>query len=157
MPSFNANCLWNGKYVTVYCPTNNLWPASYVEELETNFGGRLTILAEDGSDPYVFEGEEKSTKPSTTPTEATSAPTTEPETQPETVETTVPETEETTVPTTEAEETETTEETTEPTEPAAKRTGGAVGIAIVVMVLSALGIGAILFYLKGSKGGKYAA
>lgn len=162
MPSFNANCLWNGNYITVYCPTNNIWPEKYVEELETNFGGRLEILAADGSDPFDFsEAEEttKATEPSTeATTEATTEPTTEPETEPVTEETTVPETEETTVPTTEETEEPTEEEETEAvTEPSAKRTGSAVGIAVVVMVLSALGIGAILFYLRRTKGGKFSA
>ncbi len=39
MPSFNANCLWNGNNITIYCPVNNIWPSEYVEELETNFHG----------------------------------------------------------------------------------------------------------------------
>ena len=27
MPSFNANCLWNGNNITIYCPVNNIWPS----------------------------------------------------------------------------------------------------------------------------------
>ena len=57
MPSFNANCLWNGNTITIYCPVNNIWPSEYVEELETNFHGRLQVLTANGSDPYHFEGE----------------------------------------------------------------------------------------------------
>lgn len=152
MPSFNANCLWNGNYVTVYCPTNNVWPSVYVEELERNFGGRLQILTSDGDDPFDF------TEPTQATTPATTEPATEPEeTEPVTEEPTAPETEETTAPTTQATEapTETVEESTAPTEPTRERTGSAIGVAIVVMILSALGIGAVLFYLKQNKGGKY--
>ena len=151
MPSFNANCLWNGNYVTVYCPWDNVWPEIYVEELERNFGGRLEILASDGSDPFDFAEEEATTEATTIPTtEAT-----EPETQPATVETTAPETE---APTTAPTETETlpTEQTTEATEPSAERTGGAVGIAVAVMALSAAAIGVLLIAAKKNKGGKYA-
>ena len=151
MPSFKANCLWNGNTVIVYCPTNNVWPETYVQELERNFGGRLQIFTADGEDPFDF----------TEPTEVTEAPTTVPttepeetETQPVTEETTVPTTEAATVPTTEAEE---TVETTEvvPTQPDRERTGSAIGMAIVVMVLSALGLGALIFGRKRSRGGKY--
>lgn len=154
MPSFNANCLWNGNYVTVYCPTNNVWPETYVEELERNFGGRLEILTADGEDPFDFSDPTQATEAPTT------APTTEPEeTEPVTEETTAPETEETTVPTTQATEapTETVEETEAPTQPSQERTGSAIGIAIVVMVLTALGIGALMFHMRRGKGGKYAA
>lgn len=160
MPSFNANCLWNGNFVTVYCPTNNIWPEQYVEELETNFGGRLEILAADGSDPFHFEEETEATEETT---EATTEATTEPETEPTTEATTEPVTEATTAPTTEATEAPTEEETEQVpvfTEPEKERTGGAAGIAIGVMVVSAIGIGVILYALrsgKGGKGGKYAA
>ena len=57
MPSFNANCLWNGGTITIYCPVNNVWPEQYVEELETNFHGRLQVLTADGSDPFRFDTE----------------------------------------------------------------------------------------------------
>lgn len=153
MPSFNANCLWNGNYITVYCPANNIWPEVYVEELERNFGGRLEILASDGSDPFDFTEE---TEAATIPTtEAATEPSTEAATQPVTETTEAPETEApTTIQTKATEQTE--EATQEPTQPAQERTGGAVGIAVAVMVLSALGIGIILYALKTSKGGKYA-
>ena len=83
---------------------------------------------------------------------STPAPTTE-ATMP-TMTTTVPTTEAATVPTTEAEE---TVETTEvvPTQPDRERTGSAIGMAIVVMVLSALGLGTLIFGRKRSRGGKY--
>lgn len=163
MPSFNANCLWNGNYVTVFCPVNNIWPETYVQELEHNFGGRLEILAADGSDPFHFEEETEPSEEETTEatTEATTEPTTEatePETEPTTEAATEPVTEATTG-TTEP-PTEATEEAPGFTEPEEERTGGAAGIAIGVMVVSGLGIGVILYALKsgkGGKGGKYAA
>jgi len=109
MPSFNMNCLWNYGNITVYCPADNPWPASLVEELETNFGGRLQVLTAEGDDIYDFGTDE---------TEETTAPTTEPVTQ----STTEPATEPTAAPTTEpvtepvTEPTEVTEETTQATE-----------------------------------------
>ena len=87
MPSFNANCLWNGNNITIYCPVNNIWPSEYVEELETNFHGRLQVLTANGSDPYHFEGEVQVTS---RPTETTAPPTTQPATEPPTVPTTQP-------------------------------------------------------------------
>lgn len=156
MPSFNSNCLWNGNYITVYCPTNNPWPQQYVEELETNFHGRLEILTSDGTDLYVYET-----------TEATNAPTTEPETEPTTVPTTEPATEptvETTVPETEA-PTEVTEENTAPTEETAEETeeaeeegkksvsGILIGVFILSGTLSLVLIGALVF--RGRRGGRY--
>lgn len=164
MPSFNANCLWNGNFVTVFCPTNNIWPEQYVQELEHNFGGRLEILAADGSDPFHFEEETEAAEETTeVTTEATTEPATEPATEP-TEETTEAATEVTTEATTEAtyEATEvpTEEEIPAFTEPDRETTGGAAGIAIGVMVVSAVGIGVILYALKTgkkSKGGKYQA
>lgn len=158
MPSFNSNCLWTGDTITVYCPANNVWPESYVQELETNFGGRLQILTSDGEDPFDFT---EATEPATeSATEPTTEPT-EPETEPVTEETIPPTTEETVPPTTEDATEPATEEPTAQTEaaaqPEAERTGSAAGVAIVVMLLSGLGIGAIVFYLKTGKGGKYAA
>lgn len=156
MPSFKANCLWNGNFVTVYCPWDNVWPEVYVEELERNFGGRLEIMASDGSDPFDF------TEPAET-TQATTVPTTEAATEPATQATTQPVTEETEAPETQApttvpvETTLQTQEVTEaPTQPSRERTGSAVGIAAAVMVISAAGIGIILYALKSGKGGKYA-
>ena len=158
MPSFNANCLWNGNFVQVFCPENNIWPETYVQELETNFGGRLEILAEDGSDPFHFEEETEATEETTeATTEATTEPTEE-TTEATTEATTEPVTEATTAPTTEATEEATQEEIPEFTQSEREKTGGAAGIAIGVMVVSAIGIGVILYALrsgKKTKGGKY--
>lgn len=160
MPSFKSNCLWNGNSITVYCPVNNPWPEKYVTELETNFGGRLQVLASDNSDPY----KSAETEATEAPTEQATKPT---ETQPEATvppETTEPEV--TTVPTTEATE-ETTEQTTETTEEAEETTeateetaeapsGGSIFVPLVILsVILTAGILCVLI-LKGRKGGKYA-
>ena len=177
MPSFNFNCLWNYSSITVYCPTANPWPASAVEELEHNFGGRLQVLAADGEDIFDFETEETeaTTAPTTAPTEAptepTEAPTTEPETVPPTTEApTEPSTEATEV-TEETEGAETTEEPVEETETVPPTTEAPeetepvdgnylagkswIGIVIVAGVLTALVAGALIFRAS-SRGGKYA-
>ena len=171
MPSFNFNCLWNYGSITVYCPTNNPWPASAVEELETNFGGRLQVLSADGEDIYDFSSGE---------TEATTAPTTEPATEPTTAPTTeatepVTEateaaTEETTEPTEAIEETteettfateeteETLEETeeTEPVDPETLAGKSWIGVVIIAGILTLLVVGALIFRAS-SRGGKYSA
>lgn len=179
MPSFNFNCLWNYSSITVYCPTANPWPASAVEELEHNFGGRLQVLSADGEDIFDFDTEE--TEPETRPaTEPTTEPTTEPATEPATEPTTEPSTEPATEPTepeTEAtagttEATEATGEPTEPepeteepaTEPAPTETEPEdgnflagkswIGIVIVAGILTLLIAGALIVRAS-SRGGKY--
>lgn len=177
MPSFNFNCLWNYSSITVYCPTANPWPASAVEELETNFGGRLQVLAADGEDIFDFETEETeattapTTKPTEPPTEPTEVPTTEPETTPPTTEApTEPSTEATEV-TEETQAPETTEEPVEETETLPPTTEAPeetepvdgdylagkswIGIVIVAGVLTVLVAGALIFRAS-SRGGKYA-
>lgn len=161
MPSFRSNCLWNGSHIIVFCPDDNVWALKYVEELETNFGGRLEVLTESGEDVYVWPDE--TTAPTQAPTEATTQPTTQP-TQAPTVPT-VPETlpPVTDVPTTAPEETtEATQASTQPTEPAAEPespqrepiSGILVGTFILSGTLSLLLIGMLIF--KGSqRGGKY--
>ena len=170
MPSFNFNCLWNYTSITVYCPTNSPWPAGVVEELETNFGGRLQVLCADGTDPYDFGDDE---------TEATTAPTTEPATEPTaapTTEATEPVTEateavteETTEPTEVTEETTEATEATEETEPTVEETGETepmdpetlagkswIGVVIIAGILTLLVVGALIFRAS-SRGGKYSA
>ena len=156
MPSFKQNCLWTGNPVTVYCPANNLWPEQYVLELEGNFGGRLTVLAADGTDPYEEPEEtEETTAPTTKPTEAPTEPeeTTSATTQP--TQATTEATEETTVPTTAPEET-TVETMQEPTIPAKEEDVGSkgwIGLALICAVMSFLILGALIF--RGSRGGRY--
>ena len=155
MPSFNANCLWNGNYITVYHPVNNPWPQEYVEELETNFGGRLQVMASDGSDPYESTQPEETVKPTETATEPTTVPTTEPEeTEPATEATTEPTTEATTVPT---ETAETTEETTVPAEEEADEgSSGWLWLFIVPLVLTVLLVSLLIIRGMLRRGGKYA-
>ena len=147
MPSFNANCLWNGNTITIYCPVNNIWPSEYVEELETNFHGRLQVLTANGSDPYHFENEVQVTP---RPTETTAPPTTQPATEPPTVPTTQPPT----VPeTTQAPETLPTQETVPPTLPQEPRDsspvmGILIGVLIVSGTLSLLLIGLLIYRRK---------
>lgn len=154
MPSFNSNCLWTYNPITVYYPESNPWPLKYIEELETNFGGRLEILCEDGTDPYVPtepEETEETTEATTEPTEET---VTEPETQP-----TEAATEPTVIPT-ETTPAETVPETTVPMETEAEETKSSSGIWIGVLIISGtltlLLVGALIFRGR-SKGGKYAA
>lgn len=164
MPSFNQNCLWNYTFVTVYCPTNNVWPASAVEELETNFGGRLQVLAADGEDPFDFgeeeteEPTEATTEPAAEPTvEPTTAPTTEPETEPTTQATTEPATEATEMTEEPAEEETLPTEEVEETEPEEKGflAGKSwIGIVIIAGLLTLLIIGALIVRSSG-RGGKY--
>lgn len=168
MPSFNFNCLWNYTNITVYCPVNNPWPASLVEELETNFGGRLQVLTADGEDIYNFEPEE--TEPATeAETEPVTEATTEPATEPAEAVTepvTEPAVEETAEPETQPSEerSETVEETIQPapTEEAEELTAEAeflagkswIGILVIAGVLTLLLIGALIFRGAG-RGGRY--
>ena len=133
MPSFNANCLWNGNNITIYCPVNNIWPSEYVEELETNFHGRLQVLTANGSDPYHFEGEVQVTS---RPTEPTVPPT-------------VPETTQAT----QAPETLPTQQTVPPTLPEEQKDsspviGILIGVLIVSGTLSLLLIGLLIYRRK---------
>ncbi len=164
MPSFRFNCLWNGSNITVYYPTERPWGLEYVRELELNFGGRLEVLASDGTDPLPY-GPEPTEAPTEEPTEApTTLPeTTEAPTVPQTTEApTVPEITE--VPTQPETEPETTE--TEPllsfTQPPAenKDDGGSLNALVIILVGAAgllAGIAAVVLVLKllGSRGGKY--
>lgn len=161
MPSFRSNCLWNGSHITVFCPDDNIWGLKYVEELETNFGGRLEVLTESGKDVYVWPDE------ATTPTQAPTVAPTEAPTQPATV-ATQPPTEAPTAatqapPQTQPEATRPVE-ATEPTAPAQTQSpaegqrqpisGILVGTFILSGTLSLLLIGALIF--RGSRsGGKY--
>lgn len=159
MPSFNANCLWNGNDITIYCPVNNVWPSEYVEELETNFHGRLQVLTASGSDPYTFNLETEA------PTQATTEPTTQPTTEATTEPATVPTTEPATVPvTTEATEmtqapdTLPTQAATQPAEQDARKDssplmGVLIGVLIVSGTLSLLLIGLLIY--RGKRDGNY--
>lgn len=43
MPSFKSSCLYTGNYIQVFCRTDNAWPADAVQQLVSNFGGRLGV------------------------------------------------------------------------------------------------------------------
>lgn len=81
-PKFRDNCLWQTT-VTIYYPASNPWSVDTINQLESAFGGRITFLASDGSDPNaesqtVPPTEAATTAPTestTVPTEATTAPT----------------------------------------------------------------------------------
>jgi hypothetical protein len=143
MPSFNMNCLWNYGKITIYSPVNNPWPASKVEELEENFGGRLQVLTGDGEDPFDFGPEET--------TEATTEPATEAATEPvteatEELEETV---EETTIPAETVEETDSEEESF-----LAGKSWIAIVILAVLLILMLTGTLIVRASSRGSKSGK---
>lgn len=164
MPSFRANCLWNGNNITIYYPIDNPWPQTAIDELVNNFGGRLNILkaGSDGEEipaPKPSESTQPATEATTAPTTApttvpTTAPTTAPTTEATTVPTTAPATQATTIPTTVP---ETQAETTEPTMVEQVGGSGWIGVVIVVAVLTLLLIGALTVRGMRHKGGKYSA
>lgn len=157
MPSFRSNCLWNGKHITIYCPDSNIWSASYVGELETNFGGRLEVLTESGKDVYIWPEETtEATEPATQPTVL---PTTQPTQAPTVPVTTAPYTEPSSEPT--QAPTETTEATipeatvSQPQSPTQQPLNGIViGVFILSGTLSLLCIGSLIFKVS-RRGGKY--
>jgi len=85
MPRFNSSCLWTGEYISVFYPTTNPWPADAVNQLVSNFGGRLGVMMGNYSEDVLLElgvtpEEEEETEPEETaePEEteaATEAPT----------------------------------------------------------------------------------
>lgn len=141
MPRFNDSCLWTGNYISVFCRTNNPWPADPVRQLVAAYGGNMGInmgnfedaalvaeIVEDEDEEETEATEEtreetteateetveettEETTEATQPPEVIAVVVTEPETEPTTIPTTEAATEPTTVPTTAPEET--TEETTE--------------------------------------------
>lgn len=164
-PSFKLNCLWD-TYTKIYFPVNSPWPVSLIQQLEEAFQGRIEFLASDGTDPYVPEEATETTAAETVPeTTAQTEPVTEATTEPTTAPSTAPTTEPTTLPTETEPATTQTEwpEFTYPTEtqpePAKSRSGGAVvGLALIGLVLSAVGLGVLIFRRpRGKKGkkGKY--
>jgi len=157
MPSFRLNCLWN-TWTKIYYPVNNPWPLVHIEQLEEAFQGRIEFLAEDGYDPYVPT--EETTQPPVETTEETTEPTTEPTTQPtepSTEPTTQPTQPSTEPPTTAAPTTQATQpsETQPATVPPARQEkqlpGSWVGIAVIVMVVSAFCLGGLVFGRKASR------
>ena len=178
MPRFNSSCLWTGEYVAVYHPTGNVWPADAVNQLVSNFGGRLGIMMGDYDDSVLAELEKEAeeaeeeteateTEPEETeaPTEAaTEAPAEAPTevpvavTEPEIVYITTPATEEATEPVTEP-ETQPAETETDPVpeDEEAERPGGKswIGLVMIAGVITFLLSGAMIFRAASKKGGRY--
>lgn len=152
MPSFRLNCLWD-TYADLIFPAKNPWPLEHIIQLEESFQGRIEFLASDGTDPYVPEEEAQQTEAATEPTVETTEATTEPTTAPTTAPTVV--TEPQTIPT-EATEPETTAPAVTETQPEKpqRASGGGVGLAIVLCIVS-LGLIVVLVAGKLRSGGKY--
>ncbi len=156
-PSFRLNCLWD-TWVDILYPAERPWSESLIEELEGAFHGRIRFLASDGTDPYE-KPEETTEEPTEATTEAATEPVAEPATEAATAPATEPPTEEVTQEPTEAETapqttgeyidwatTEPTQWITEPQEEEAPRQSKSwIGLAIVGLTVSALGIGALVF------------
>lgn len=185
MPRFNQNCLWTGEYISVFYPTTNSWPADAVNQLVSNFSGRLGVMMGNWSEDVLTElgisaekaqEEEESTEETTEPeeteepTEAAEETIAETEEAPETVPVMVTEPEETAAPTETEEPTEepateapteavTQEPTEAPTEPAPDLedlTGKSwIGIVLIGVVLLFLLAGTIIFKTANKKGGRY--
>lgn len=144
MPSFRDSCLWTGNYISVFYRTDNPWPADAVQQLVSNFGGRLGIhmgnfedavlvaevVEEEDEEETESTEETEETEEMAAETEETTAETTaetevvevvaevvtEPETQPETQPETEPVATETEPPVTTVPE-ETAPHITDPPEP----------------------------------------
>lgn len=157
-PKFRDSCLWD-TYGTIYYPANRPWKVDTIAKLEEAFKGRIEFLASDGTDHYIpTEPAEEATEPETVP--ETTVPETEPETQPvtepvaEPTEIVTEPVEETAVPTEPPTEPETqaTQPPTEPKPQEERYTGGGIffGLVIIVVVLTLVLAGALIF--KGKKG-----
>ena len=172
MPRFNSSCLWNGNYVQVFYPTNNVWPQDAVSQLVSNFGGRLGVTAGNYDSSIEAEleekefGEETTPKVTDAPTEAPTEAVTEPpveETQAaEVIYITVPPTEETESVTelqTQPSEAETiplwTMAAEEPEEPEDLSGKSWIGIVMIAGVITFLLAGTMIFRGATKKGGRY--
>ena len=51
-PRFDDNCLWD-TYATIYYSVSNPWAVSLIQQLEEAFHNRIEFRASDGTDPYV--------------------------------------------------------------------------------------------------------
>lgn len=178
MPRFNSSCLWCGDYVAVFYRTDHVWPADAVNQLVSNFGGRLGIMMGNYESSIEAELEEKEfgdevlpqvTEAPTQPvTEAATEPVTEPpvpETEPEAAEVVYitappaePETEPETVPEPQPRQQETNPVwMEEPAEEIVEDLGTKswIGIVMIAGVITFLLIGALIFRSASKKGGRY--
>lgn len=154
-PTFRHNSMWDTA-ATIYYPAERPWSLELVGQLETAFKGRIEFRASDGTDPYVYTGPAESTEATEAVTEPETEPATEPETEPPVTEAEPEITEAPTLP-----QTEPAEETLEPTVPAepeepADVSGILIGLLIVIIVMTLVIIGALIFKAK-SRGGRFSA
>lgn len=165
-PRFDENCLWD-TYATIYFSASNPWPVSLIEQLENAFHNRIEFRSSDGTDPYVpTQPTEATTQPPTVPTETfwVTEPTTQPVTQATVPVYTQPTVPVYTQPTTVATQPPTTiPQTTQPTivfgntqasqpepyRPAATDGSSIFGLLIVLIMLTILVTGALLFRSAG--------
>lgn len=178
MPRFETSCLWTDNYVSIFYPTSYVWPQEHVQQLISNFSGRLGISMGNYSDDVLEDLEapgeaveapkptEQAEEETEAATEAATEAVTEPaETQPAIVltvpEETVPETTEApTVPETEPETEPVTEEPTEPPVDLNKvveevENNSWIGMVMIGGVIIFLIAGAVIFRAATRKGGKY--
>lgn len=172
MPSFRGNCLGNGNYITIYHMVDNPWPQESVNQLITNLGNRIQILAGSEVDLFTRALPEEDTVPTEAPTEAVTEPVTEAPTEPETEPVTEPPTEAPTEPITEAPTEAPTEavqptddtpdwrEELEQTEPEAseeKKLSGSswIGLVLIIGVMTFVIIGALVVRSMKHKDGMY--
>lgn len=170
MPSFRGNCLGNGNYITIYHQVDNPWPQDAVDQLITNLGGRIQILAGSSEDLFSRATPEETAAPTEAPTEPETEAATEPATEAPTVPTTEAPTEAPTEPVTEPETvaTEPVEEftgpdwreemeQTEPVERAEKSLNSRswIGLALIIGVLTFVVAGALVVRSMKHKDGRY--
>ena len=185
MPRFEKSCLWTDNYISIFYPTNYVWPQEPVSQLISNFGGRLGITMGNYSDADLSELSEpgaavEETKPAETkaptepeeteePTEAATeaaAVVTEPVVTEPAIVLVIPteavtEPVETTEAITEPETQAPTEPETEATEPVLKEAVETlegkswIGLVMIGGVLTFLISGAMIFRSVSKKGGKY--
>lgn len=163
MPSFRGNCLGNGNHITVYHGVSNPWPREEVDRLTTNLGGRIEIIAGNGSNLFALDEPEETTVPTEAPTEPETEPATEPATVP-----TEPPTEPPTVPVTQPVTEAAAEEFTGPdwqeelemTEAPREEEGALssrswIGLVLIVGVLTFVVAGALVVRSMSRKDGRY--
>lgn len=180
MPRFNSSCLWTENYISVFYPTNYVWPQESVSQLISNFGGRLgvmmgnydaSVLADlDAPGEAVEETKPAAAETEPEETEAATEAATEPVvTEPAIVLILPTEAAEETTEAPTEEETEAPAETEAPTEPeteatepmgleeAAQTLEGKswIGLVMIAGVLTFLIAGAMIFRAATKKGGRY--
>lgn len=153
MPSFNGNCFWD-TYCNIYYPSNNPWPAEYVQPLYQAFQGRIQFFMAGPAEVTPVQTnppETQATEPPTTVPEETVPPTTEAVTEPTTVPTEAPTEAPAEAPTEEMKEPEWIHETQAPEEQQPEKKGMSglwFGMFLITGTLSLVLIGALVFRRK---------